>query len=88
MIEFDNVIILKKTKKWNCQYLGNEMKYEAEICYVEVFYYADFDYGMEIRNSNQQSKSIKFDDVIILKTRKTWNCQYLGSEIKYEAEIW
>ena len=30
-------------------YLGNEMKHEAEICYVEVTYGADFGYGIEIR---------------------------------------
>ena len=25
------------------------MKYEAEICYIEVAYYADFGYGFQIR---------------------------------------
>ena len=49
MIEFDDVIILKTMRKRNCQYLGNKMKYEAEICYVEVAYDADFGYGIEIR---------------------------------------
>ena len=49
MIEFDNVIISKTMKQWNCQYLGNEMKYETFICYVVVAYDADFGYGIEIR---------------------------------------
>ena len=35
-----------------CQYLGNEIKYEAEICkleeQLEVIYDADFDYCIEI----------------------------------------
>ena len=30
------------------------------------------------------SKSIEFDDVIILKTMKTWNCQFLGTKIAQE----
>ena len=51
MIEFNDIIILKTMKKWNCQYLGNKMKYEAEICYVEAAYNADFDYGIEIRTN-------------------------------------
>ena len=38
MIEFDDVIILKPMEKWNWQYLGNKVKYKAEICYVEVAY--------------------------------------------------
>ena len=57
-------------KIWNCQYLGDKVKYEAEFCYVEVAYDADFDYSTE-EDSNQLSKSIKFDEVIILKTLKT-----------------
>ena len=59
MIEFDDVIILKTMKKWNCQYLGYEMKYEAEICHVKVAYDADFGYGIEIRiNCQNQSNSM------------------------------
>ena len=46
MVELDDVTILKTMKKWNCQYLGNEMKYEAEIFHVEVAYNADFGYGI------------------------------------------
>ena len=30
-------------KIWNCQYLGNEIKYGAEIWYVKLTYDADFD---------------------------------------------
>ena len=46
--ESDEVIILKTLKMGNCQYLGNKMKYEAAICYVEVAYDVDFDYATEI----------------------------------------
>ena len=42
---------LKTMKIWNCQYLGNKMKYETEICYVEVANNADFHYGIEIRTN-------------------------------------
>ena len=45
LIEFDDVIILKAMKTWNCLYLGNKMKYEAEICYEEVAYDTNFSYG-------------------------------------------
>ena len=39
-----------------CQYLGNKMNYEAEICSVEVAYDADFEYATEIRiNCQNQS---------------------------------
>ena len=31
-----------------CQYLGNEIKYEAEIWKVEAIYDADFDYCIEL----------------------------------------
>ena len=48
-----------------------KIKYEAEICYVEVAYDADFGYAFEIRINCQLSKSIKSDDVIVLKTMKT-----------------
>ena len=30
----------------------------------------------------------RINDVIILKTMKTRNCQYLGNTITYEVEIW
>ena len=39
-------------------------------------------------NLKPLSKSIEFDDVIILKTMKTWKCQYVGNRIKYTGEIW
>ena len=56
MIKLDDVIISKTMKKWNCHYLGNEMKHEAEIYNVEVAYDADFGYGIEIRiNCENQS---------------------------------
>ena len=58
MIEFDDVIILKIMKKWNCQYLGYEMKYEAEICYVEVAYDANFCFGIQI-----PIKTVKIDQI-------------------------
>ena len=32
-------------------------------------------------------KLIEFDDVIILKTKKTLNCLYLGNELKHKTEI-
>ena len=58
MIEFDEVIILKTMEKWNCQYLGKEMKYEAEICNVEVAYDADFGYGSDIRITCQNRSNL------------------------------
>ena len=58
MVEFGDVIILKTMKKWNCQYLGNEMKYDAEICYAEVAYDADFTYGIEIRINCQNRSNV------------------------------
>ena len=39
-------------------YLGNEMKYEAEICYVVVTYGADFGYGIEIRIISQNRSNL------------------------------
>ena len=45
------------------------MKYEAEIRYEEVAYDANFSYGIQI--GNKFEKSIKTDDVIILKILKT-----------------
>ena len=35
---------------------------------------------------NQLIKGIQFDDVIILNTLKTFNCQYLGNETNYAAK--
>ena len=55
------------------------------VVYAGV-YDADFDCGCW--NLSPSSNSIEFDDVIILKTMKTWNCQYLGNRIKYIAKIW
>ena len=46
LIEFSDVIILKTMKIWNCQYLSNEIKYEAEISYVQVAYDSYFGYGI------------------------------------------
>ena len=72
-----------------CQYLGNEIRYEAEICYLEeqleVIYDANSNYATEIRG--KLSNMIEFDDVIILKTMKTRKCQHLGKRIKNIAEI-
>ena len=36
-----------------CQYLGNEIKYEAESWYLVVIYDADFDYCIEIHIKRQ-----------------------------------
>ena len=38
--------------------LGNEMKNEAEICYVEVAYDVGFGYGIEIRTICQNRSSL------------------------------
>ena len=46
------------------------MEFVALSWYVEAIYNADFDYCIEIW-INQQL--VQFDDVIILKTIKTWN---------------
>ena len=43
------------------------MKYESEICQVEVA--CDAQFGT--LKFDQLSKSIQFDDMIILKTKKT-----------------
>ena len=72
-------------KTWNCLYLGNRMKYKADICYVEVAYDANFGYSIIIRiicqyRSNLMTSSFEDNENI--------NCQYLGDEIKCEAEIW
>ena len=65
-----------------CQYLGNEIRYEAEICYLEeqleVIYDANSDYATEIRG--KLSNMIEFDDVIILKTMKQENANILVKE--------
>ena len=45
------------------------MKYEAEILYLEIIYDSDFDYRIEI--CVIQKKLVEFDEVVILKTRKT-----------------
>ena len=45
----DDVIILKTMKIRNCQYLANEIKYEAGILYVEAMDDDDFNYGIEIQ---------------------------------------
>ena len=58
MIEFDDVIILKTMKKWNCQNLGDEINYEVGIWYVEVAYDADFGYGTEIRINCQNRSNL------------------------------
>ena len=34
------------------------MRYEAEICYVEIAYDADFDYGIEIRINCQNRSNL------------------------------
>ena len=47
-MEFDDVITVKTMKTYNCLYLGNEMKYEDEICYQEVIYDTDFGNGIKI----------------------------------------
>ena len=52
-------------KIWNCLYLGNKLKYDSEIWYLEVTYDADF---VCYWNFDQLSKLIEFDDVTILKT--------------------
>ena len=49
LIEFDDVIILKTMKTLNCLYLGNNMKCETVIWYLEVVCDADSDYATEIR---------------------------------------
>ena len=41
-----------------CQYLGNEIKYEAEICYLEMIHDADFDYCIEIRINRQNCSNL------------------------------
>ena len=46
MVEFGDIIILKHKI---AHILVNEMKYEAEICYVMVPNDADVAYGIEIR---------------------------------------
>ena len=38
----------KDNEDINCWYLSNEMKYEAEIWYLEVIYDYNFDYDMKI----------------------------------------
>ena len=38
----------KDNQVWNCQYLGNEIKYEAEISHIEVAYDACFIYCMDL----------------------------------------
>ena len=48
-VEFGDVIILKIMRAYKCLYSVNELKYETEIWYLEVFYDADFDYATEIR---------------------------------------
>ena len=48
LIEFGYVIILKAMKALGYLYPGNEMKYEAEVCYEEVACGANFSYGIEI----------------------------------------
>ena len=40
-------------KTWNCLYLGNELKYETEIWYLEVICDVDLDYATEIRIDHQ-----------------------------------
>ena len=51
-----------------CQCLDNKILYEAEISYVEVACGAYFSYSIELKST---VKSLKFDDVIILKPMKT-----------------
>ena len=41
-----------------CQYLGNEIRYESEICYLGVAYDADFDYCIGIRINQQNWSSL------------------------------
>ena len=40
-------------KNINCWYLGNEMKHEVEIWYLEVIYDDDFDYDIKILFNKQ-----------------------------------
>ena len=68
-MEFDDVIIVKTMKTYNCLYLSDKMKRKDEICYQEVIYYADFDNS--IKSFNQLANLVELDDVIILKTMKT-----------------
>ena len=49
LIEFDDVL-LKTMKTRNCHFLGNRIKYIAEIWYVEAIRNADFYYYIEIGN--------------------------------------
>ena len=39
-------------------------------------------------NFESKKKSIKSHDVIIMKTIKTGNCQYISNTMTYETEIW
>ena len=45
----------------NCQYLGNEIKYDSKICYVGVIYDADYDYCIEICINRQNLQSNYFE---------------------------
>ena len=58
LIEFDDVIIWKTKKTWNCLYLGSELKSKTEIWYLEVIYDADFDYATEIRSDHQNRSNL------------------------------
>ena len=60
-----------------CQYLGNEIKYDAEVCYVEVAYDAYFTYGIEIRINWQNRSNLITSS---FKRQENMKCQYLGNE--------
>ena len=47
-MKFDDVISVKTNKNINCWYLGNEIKYEAEILCLEVIY-DDDDFSNDIK---------------------------------------
>ena len=80
LIEFDDDIILKTMKTWNCLYLSNDMKYETEIWYSEVIYDADSVYTNEIRINCQNWWNSMMSSVW-----KQWkqNCLYLGNGMQY-----
>ena len=47
-MEFDDIVIVKTNENIKCWYLGNEMKYEAEMWCLEVIYDDDFDCDIKI----------------------------------------
>ena len=61
------------------------MKYKAENCFVEVAYDADFVYGIKIRTICQNRSNMMMSS---FEDNENMKCQYIGYEIKYEAEIW